>query len=266
MKSWSELNPFREKPVVQQQQQQQAPVKKEGEQQQQQQQQQQSDDPMDKIESLWQPNKNEKGEEIVVESEDNSPYLPQFDQKKFAEMMGKMDFTKGISGEEWKAIKEGGDGAQAAFASVMNKVGRGAFNAAMTASMRMTEAGFASAKGRFTGGVPDLVRDFMTESGISDSISIAKDPAFAPLVKNVKSQYLAKFPKASPSEVNGAVKKYFDALQKKLAGSQTDKTVELQDNATKLRKGAPDADFGEWLGEDMLQQLMPEKTENDQTQ
>jgi methylphosphotriester-DNA--protein-cysteine methyltransferase len=49
----------------------------------------------------------------------------------------------------WKAIQEGGEGAVAAMARIMNHVGRQAFKHSFKLQTRITEAGFTSARTRF---------------------------------------------------------------------------------------------------------------------
>jgi hypothetical protein len=211
----------------------------------------QGDDPLLKFDSLWQPNKDKDGKDIVDDnSNQDKPYLPALDSKKFDALVGGMDFSRGISAEDWKAVGEGGENAIKAMANIMNHVGRQSFKHAFQASTRITEAGFSSARERFTGDIPNHVRDIVVDNELAADNPIMKNPAFAPVVKQVKEQYLRKFPKATPQELNGAVRSYFAYMAKELNQKpNADQTVD--DNARKLRKGDVDADFMEWLGEEI---------------
>lgn len=205
-----------------------------------------ADDPLLKFDTLWQPNVGKDGKPIV-EDKTSKPYL-QYDAKKLNEMVEKVDFTRDITPEEWKAVGEGGENAVSAISGILNKVTRKSFLTAFQASTKLAEQGFHSARERFAGEVPEHVRDLILDSELS-SDPIMKNPAFAPVVKTVKQQYLAKFPKASPAELNAAVKQYFQYMGKELnAPPKKDNAPELTDNAAKLRRGAPDSDFFEWLG------------------
>lgn len=210
------------------------------------------DDPMLKFENLWEPGKDKDGKVIENKSNDsNSPYLPQIDSKKLNELVGKMDFTRGVDPQHWKDIAEGGEKAAAAVAQIVNSVGRQSFTTAFSASTKLAEQGFASSKTRFMGEVPAHVRDLFVEEGMQDSIGIMKNPAFSPIVKSVKDQYLAKFPKATPGEINNALKEYFSYLKNEMSTNETNQNKEIDDPSKKLRTGAPDADFVGWLGKEI---------------
>jgi hypothetical protein len=203
-------------------------------------------DPMLEFESLWQPNVDKDGKP-VVENKASGSYIPQMDGKKLSEMVSKMDFTKDFTPEEVEAFNgQDANTRTAAFGSMMNKVARRAFSSALAASTKLNEAGFNTARERFMGEVPDHVREMMTENELSGSVSVMKNPAFAPMVNMIKKQYLAKFPKATPGEVNKAVTQYFDAfgaeLTKKPAGPGNVNSAQK-----KLRQGSPDADFMDWI-------------------
>lgn len=217
-----------------------------------------SHDPLHKFDDIWHPNKNEKGEAIPDDNEeDDSPFLPKIDPAKFSGMLEKMDFTKNISSEEWTAIETGGAGAGKAMQGILNKAMRHAFATNFNAMSRVVEGGFSNAKGRFGKTVPNMVRDFMTEDGMMGTEGlneIAKSPAFAPVVQNVRKQYLKKFPKSTPSEVTAAVNGYFDNMAEKITASKTKKQQNNQqpeNNKSKLRQGTGDADFEEWFGAEL---------------
>lgn len=208
------------------------------------------DDPLLKFESLWQPNVDKDGKPLQSNDPNNSPYLPQLDPKKLDGMVNGMDFTRGIAVEDWKAIGEGGEAAIGAVAKIMNHVGRQAFRHSFQASNKLAEAGFGNARERFVGDIPNHVRDIVVDNELAADNPIMKNPAFAPLVNTVKQQYLDKFPKATPADLNNAVRQYFAYLAKEMNIPNKDKT-QTDSNTQKLRKGSVDADFEQWLGEDI---------------
>jgi hypothetical protein len=179
------------------------------------------DDPLLKFDSLWQPNKDKDGKDIPETNDDDTPFLPALDSKQFDGMVNKMEFHRGIPAETWKAIQDGGEGAVAAMAQIMNHVGRQAFRHSFNAANRITEAGFTSARTRFRGEIPNHVRDIVTDTELSD-IPYARNPALAPIVKSVKTQYLSKFPKATPSEINNAIREYFKYIGTQVNTKQDD--------------------------------------------
>lgn len=213
----------------------------------------QGDDPMAQLESLWQPNVDKDGKEIPDESEDNSSFMPSLDQKKLKDMIGKMNFTDGITSAEVEAIKTGGEGALGAFANMLNRAGRKSFETAFAASSKLAEQGFTRAQARFQKGIPNHVREMMVENGLSESVALTSNPMFKPLVSSVKNQYLKKFPKATPQEVNQGVKKYFDAMEAEFGKNKQkqQQDSEATDPGKKLRQGDPTADFESWLGDEI---------------
>lgn len=210
------------------------------------------DDPLLKFDDLWQPNKDKDGKVIEDTNSQPSSYLPQIDPKKLGEMVNKMDFTKSFTSEEVEAIKAGGDNAVAALASMMNKASRQAFQVSLAAATKLAEQGVANAHQRFISDIPEHVRNHMLENDLG-SDPIFKNPALQPIVKSVKDQYLKKFPKATPAELNNAVKQYFNYVGTELNKKPEDKTNTSDKNSSKLRQGDPTADFEEWLGKEVLQ-------------
>lgn len=207
-------------------------------------------DPMAELESLWQPNVDKDGKVIPDENEDLGTYMPNLDNKKLQVMVDKMNFTDGITKEEIDAIKAGGEEALGAFANMINRAGRSSFTRAFTASSKLAEQGITRAQERFMKGIPNQVRDMMVENGLNDAVGLTQNPMFKPLVSQVKTQFMKKFPKATPAEVNDGVKKYFDAMEAEFAKGKQ-RNIKVDDPGTKLRKGAQDADFEAWLGDEI---------------
>lgn len=218
----------------------------------------QSDDPLQNLESLWQPNMDKDGK-VIPEQTDTGSYMPNLDAKKLQEMVDRMDFTTGVTDEEFGALKEGGEKSIGAMMNMLNRAGRKSFLTAFQASSKMAEQGFTKAQERFMKNVPNHVRDMMTDTALAD-LPIMKNPMFAPLVGNVKKQFLAKFPKATPDQVNQGVRQYFEKMKEGLTPGKTD--TDVGDPSKKLRTGDPTADFEAWLG-DEVNQIGPGTFRND---
>lgn len=207
------------------------------------------DDPMADLESLWQPNMDKDGKEIP-DNIDEGTYMPTLDNKKLQAMVDKMNFMDGITKEEMDALKAGGDDSLGALANIVNRAGRTSFTRAFHASSKLAEQGFNRAQERFMKNIPNQVRDMMVENGLNDAVGLTQNPMFKPLVSQVKTQFMKKFPKATPAEVNNGVKKYFDAMEAEFAKGRQ-KNEKVDDPSTKLRKGSNDADFEAWLGDEI---------------
>lgn len=263
MVNWAAANPFKkadtkaqttqQQPAVKQQQQNKTdnglnpdPNKK------QQQNGQEGNDPLLNFESLWQPDIDAKtGQPVVKQDTKSKSYLPSVDPKKFGEMVEKMDFTRDLDETDLAELREGGDKGIQATMRMLNKASRRAFQSAFAASNKMAEQGFSGARDRFMSEVPDHVRDMMVDSELSSSAEYAKNPALAPIVSTVKKQYLQKFPKATSAEINNAINQYFAYLGGELNKKKADPNQTQDDNASRLRKGAPEADFMEWISKEV---------------
>lgn len=204
------------------------------------------DDPLLKFESLWQPNKDAEGKDIV-DPEKPQGYLPKLDNKKLNDLVNKVNFTDGITGEELEALKAGGENAVGAMINMVNRAGRKAFTLSLGASSRLAEQGLTTAQGRFLGEVPNHVRNQLTDSELSGSVGIMNNPAFTPVVESVKQQYLKKFPKAGPKELNSAVTQYFDYLAKEHTKKPESENDSSKSNTSRLKAGDPNADFMKWI-------------------
>lgn len=207
------------------------------------------DDPLANLESLWQPNMDKDGK-VIEEEVDDGAYMPNLDGKKLQAMVDKMDFMTGITKEEIDAVKAGGEESLGAIANIVNRAGRSSFTRAFHASSKLAEQGFNRAQERFMKNIPNQVRDMMVENGLNDAVGLTQNPMFKPLVSQVKTQFMKKFPKATPAEVNNGVKKYFDAMEAEFAKGRQ-KNEKVDDPSTKLRKGSNDADFEAWLGDEI---------------
>lgn len=215
-----------------------------------------SDDPMLKFDSLWHPNMDKDGKPIQEQNTNTETYLPQLDEKKFGESVSKMNFVGQIADTDMAAIVAGGEGAAKALVRIINGASQKAFSVAMSGSRRLTEQGFVNAAGRITADIPNHVRDSIATNGLSENITIMDNPAFAPMVQGVKDRFLSKFPKASPKQVQTAVKQYFDAFAQELTKGNTP-PVKQGTNQDKLRKGSPDADFYDWIDADLKRSSSP---------
>lgn len=206
------------------------------------------DDPLDNLKTLWDPDKDDKGN-VIVKDKTPKSFMPTIDPKKFEEMVGKMKFSDGITAEEIEAIKGGGEGSVGAMMNMLDRAGRKAFTSSFRAANTLAEQGLTSAQTRFMEGIPDHVKNMMVDEGLSTDIGITKNPMFTPLVKSVKDQIMQKFPKANPTEIRAMTKQYFDKMESEFTSGRKSQE-KVPDEQSKLRSGADDADFEAWLGEE----------------
>jgi hypothetical protein len=201
----------------------------------------QSNDPMLEFDKLW--------EDTPVDPK-NPPkefkgYLPEIDQTKFQEQLGKLDFSKSISPETMQKLLTGGPEAAEAWPEMINAIGRQSFAMAFNASTKMTNAGLQNAEKRFTEDlIPNSIQNRLVNDTFSDN-PLAQDPEVAGFLNQIKKQYTAKFPKASPKAISDAANKYLESIAAK-ATKKPNQDSEL-DNNTKLSRGLDGADWEEWI-------------------
>src|SRR6266853_657433 len=183
-----------------------------------------SDDPMLDFAKLW--------EDPPVDPNNPPPekpttFLPKIDPAKIAETLGKIDFSKSITPEESAAIKAGGDGAQAAHLSVLNKALRQSMMTMFNVSTRLVEQGLTSAEERFLDRVPGHVKDIMVSDNLTANDPLMSNPAFAPLVESTRQRFQEKFPKATPIQIAKATKAYIQELVKSATAPEE---IKVEDN------------------------------------
>src|SRR6266571_3733665 len=209
------------------------------------------DDPMLDFSKLWE---NEPIDPKNPPQPEETNFLPKIDPAKLGEIVGKMDFSKYATPEELTAITAGGEGATKAHFSVLNKTLRQALLTSFNVSHKLVESGLTNAEGRFLRKVPGHVKDIIVESDLTAGDPIMSNPAFAPIIESTRQRFQEKFPKATPAQISNAVKKYIQNFVE--TATKKSATVET-DNATKLNKGATDADWEKWIEPELENALQP---------
>lgn len=205
-----------------------------------------SGDPLLDYGTLWEDTPADPNNPVVEES---AGYLPKIDPAQLSATINKLDFTKSIKPELLQAITQGGEAAASALPEILNTVLRQSMLTSFNTSSKLMEAGFTNSHKKFTQDISPRVKDVMLENSLQSSNKLMADPAFAPQVKAVRERYQAKFPKATPQQIETAVNGYFDNMVKKMtqpgATSEEDATTA---NTKKLKTGDSAADWQSWFG------------------
>lgn len=207
------------------------------------------DDPIEGMDSLW--------DDPTVDPNDKTPkfdgYLPKVDDKQLSERLNQVDFMKGIKPETLAAVTAGGEGAVAALAEIINSVGRQSVKMSFTTGSKFMEAGLTNAEKRFMNDlVPGSVRSTMTQDGLTSNNPLMKLPQYAPMVKAITQQFEQRYPKATPSQIEAGVNKYFDKMYDDQTAVKT-KAQEKQtpSNTQLLKQGDSSADWDTWMDEEL---------------
>ena len=199
---------------------------------------------LDDYSGLWSNDTNANGDGTPPKAE---TFLPALDPQKLNDTLSKLDFSNVATQEELQALQAGGENAVKANMSVMNKALRRSMATMYSAMTKMMEGAFAGAETRFLGKVPTHVTDVMTRNQLQNSNPIMSNPAYGPMVDAVRQQFQTKYPKATASQIETGVNKYFEQMAQNLSKKDDSKNNSQDDNAKLVKAGAPNADFEAWF-------------------
>lgn len=144
------------------------------------------------------------------------------DPSQLQQVTSRMDFSQSVSRDDLAKISAGGQEAVDALMNVLNTVGRNVFSNAAQFSSHMTEQGYSTAQQVLDKSLPNLVKKQQTQNELFQANPKLRDPALQPLVLAIQGQIQAKFPNATPSEVNSMANQYFtEVVSKSFAPEQS---------------------------------------------
>jgi hypothetical protein len=157
---------------------------------------------------------NDKFKELWSNPTQTTNEAPNFklNPEQLSKVTGSMDFTKSVNREDLAKIAQGGDAAIEAFGNVLNAFGREVFGASAQFSSHMTESGYQSASKVIDSGLPSAIKKQLTEQHLYQANPKLKDPALQPLIGALQSQFTAKYPNASATEIEGLVSEYMTTV------------------------------------------------------
>lgn len=223
-------------------------------------------DPLMDFTKLWNNDTNTQGQQ-------NQPapkkgYVPEFQRDQLEAAVSQFKFArKALTPERQAAIMAGGEGAVAAMVDMMDAAFEQATMVNFTANRNLMDRSLTAAETGFLDKVPANVRDVMTQNSIQTSNPLMRDPQYSGMVDIVRQQAQSKYPKATPDQIQQVVNGYFDKMYSDMSGirQQQQDGANSQDNNTKLKIGAQDADWNEWV-QDGQEDLMQSIFQNDNTQ
>lgn len=184
--------------------------------------------PLDKFSSLWQTTAT-GGEQATDKS-----YVS-MDPAKLAEATGKLNFTAGLQPEQLQAVFSGGDQAVQAFQTALNSTAQQSFQTAMIGASRLIEQALKSQRQDVLGEIPGLFKNQMLTSQVFEENPALSHPSVRPLIEVLQTQFAAKFPEASNSELRKMAADYL---------TQTASLVSGKGSAAELPAISASAQFG----------------------
>lgn len=162
---------------------------------------------LDAFKDLWNNDAGDKegGEEKEFDPSSSLNIDPAAIQKAVAEI----DFSQVMDKDTVAKIAEGGDGAQAAFATSMNSLAQHVFSQSMIANATLVKQALSQSTGAFDSRAQQLMRQDKISSTVKDSNPAFKHPSAAPIVEAMQSQLSKKYPTASPQEISEKATQWF---------------------------------------------------------
>lgn len=171
----------------------------------------------------------------------NQP-LFNLDPAKMQESVSKMDFTKAINKDQLAAITAGGEGAVAALAQVINAVGQESFSQAAKFSAALVQSGHDKTKTSLLSELPGHIKQHAISNSMREANPLLNNPAVAPLVSALESQFSKQYPGASVKEINEHVTSYITGL------NQVFNPVATPAGPGTTTNKAGETDWGKFLG------------------
>ena len=176
--------------------------------------------PLAEFKNLWDTPKDKDGKDIEPVNQE----IVDLDPKDVATAVAKTDFSSAITPENLKAISEGGEEAQKAFASTLEAVAKQVLTQATIVSSKLATDQIKKALQTQEAKLPALLRAANASSHLRDTNPLFSDPAIAPIIDATKTQLLEKFPDATPAEITTMTHNYILAMGEAFAPKDT-KTV-----------------------------------------
>lgn len=172
--------------------------------------------PLDGFSDLWQTVKVEDGE-----NDTDLSSIIKIDQAKIAEAMNNISFSQVIGQEDLAKISEGGEAAQTAFVSALDKVSKAVFSQSMVANATLIQQAITQAGDKIDKRTSNALRNNQIKDSVRGINPILNHPSFAPIASALESQLAAKYPTASPEDIKTKAAEYLNSFASELTKDTT---------------------------------------------
>lgn len=190
--------------------------------------------PLADFAELWKTDPNYKAPSTAV--------LPNIDINKINAAAANLDFTKNIPPELAARVKVGGEDGMQAMMEAVNLAARNGFTVNTQATTRLIEEGAKTQQQKIAEMVAAEIKKQAIQSSLVQDNPALTNPAIAPIVDNVRNQFLVKYPKADESQVREHLNNYFNGLRDALGAPAA--AAAAKSEAKKQGIGA--YDFSQW--------------------
>ena len=168
--------------------------------------------PLDQYSTLWQDNPNAP--------KPVDPFSFNADPTKLMEAARTVDFTKMLPPELSKRVAAGGADGQTAMMEALNAVAQATYAQSSLASSKIAEAAQRAAEDRFKAMIPDLLRQHSVNDNIRTTNPFANDPALAPMIEGLQTQFQRQYPQATSREISEHVDGFLNAAADRITGNR----------------------------------------------
>lgn len=175
--------------------------------------------PLAEFSKLWETDVLAEGEQASPNWDDPNSIVPSMniDPAKLVAASKRLDYSKSIDPVKVKAALAGDVGA---FTEVLNSVQQAAFANSSMATSRFVEAALKKmAPSIINDALPHHVRKYTVRETVAGDNTIFNDPAVAPLMEALETQFRTKYPRASAKELSDYTKKYLGGFAKALTST-----------------------------------------------
>ena len=152
--------------------------------------------PMDAFKDLWNTPANQG-----VDTTLPANMFAGVDPAKMLEAARKTDFSKSIPPEVLAKITAGGPEAAQAFAAALNDVSQRSYAQSSFAATKIVEQALAKFEEGMNNRLPGTMKKLQVSESLRESNPALSHPAAAPIVEALQTQFTAKFPNASATEI-----------------------------------------------------------------
>lgn len=164
--------------------------------------------PLDQFKDLWQPTPNANSTEAFSFNSDPT---------KLMDAAKSVDFTKVLTPDLQKRVQAGGLDGQNAMIEAMNSVAQMTFAQSSHASAKIVESAVASVEKRFQDMLPSLIKQHTVSDSLRTNNPLMNNPAMAPMVQALQTQFTQKYPQATVTEIQAFVNDYLNGAADMIA-------------------------------------------------
>jgi hypothetical protein len=148
------------------------------------------------------------------------PFSFNSDPAKLLETAKSVDFTKTISPEVMARIQAGGSDAQQAMLEAMNSASQLSFAHSSHSTAKIVEQALQAQEQRFKDLLPNLIKQHSVSDSFRNDNPLMNDPALAPMIGALQSQFTKQYPNATAVEIKNHVNEFLNGAADRIQAAR----------------------------------------------